>query len=525
MKLFQAAALSAALLVSASPAAMAVERGGVMTYGRYADSLFLDPVLNDANVDIWVLSNLYDTLLLPTDDGQGVQPGLATAWKISDDAKTVTLTMRDGIKFSDGTPITTEDVAWSLTRAANPKNGIWNFLVESIDKVTATDAKTVTITLKHPDPAILSALTVFNTAVLPEKAFEASPGDTDEAKAKAFSEHPIGSGPFMLQSWTRGQEMKLVKNPYYWDKGADGQPLPYLDGVTFEVIPDDATRILKLQSGDLDGAEFIPYARVSELKSDPKLNMMLYPSTRVEYVTLNVRPQVAGKDNPLSNEKVRQALNYATNKEAIIQIVTHGVGKPLTSFMSSATPLHTGDKPLYPYDLAKAKALMKDAGFANGFSTSLLVLAGNQDELGIATALQQMWGQIGVKLELSQVDNASRTQQYRDGTFTMRLAAWTDDIADPNEITSYFAYSPTIDALHSGWKNAEVDTLYQASQSEMDRTKRAADYAKIQEIFNATGPTLPLYETPYPVALAKKVNGFMQIPLGNNIFRATWLQK
>lgn len=525
MKMTIAGALTAALLVGGATQALAVERGGTLVYGRYADSLFLDPVLNDANVDIWVLSNLYDTLLLPTDDGQGIQPGLATAWKVSDDGLKVDLTLRDGIKFSDGRAITPEDVAWSLTRAANPKNGIWGFLISSIDSVKPTGANTVEITLKHPDPAILPALTVFNTAIMPEKEFEAEKGATDLDKAKAFAMHPVGSGPFMFKSWNRGDKMMLVKNPYYWAKGEDGKPLPYLDGITFEVIPDDATRILKLESGDIQGAEFIPYARVAELKKKPGIDMKLFPSTRVEYVTMNVRPELDGKPNPLSNEKVRQALNYATNKQAIIQIVTHGVGTPMTSFMSSATPLHSGDKPLYSYDLAKAKALMKEAGFPNGFSTSVLVLAGNQDELGISTALQQMWSQIGVKLELKQVDNATRTDEYRHGKFHMRLSAWTDDIADPSEITSYFAYSPTIGSLHTGWKSEKADKLFEASQSETDPAKRKAEYAEIQKIFNTTGPTVPLYQTPYPVALRDNVHGFLQIPLGNNIFRATWLSK
>jgi peptide/nickel transport system substrate-binding protein len=433
--------------------------------------------------------------------------------------------MRDGIKFSDGSPITTEDVKWSLERAANPDNGIWNFLVGSIASVDAKDASTVVINLKHPDPAILSALTVFNTSILPKALFEKEPGATDAEKAQSFAEHPVGSGPFVFQSWERGSTMKLVKNQYYWDKGEDGQPLPYLDGVTFEVIPDDATRILRLQSGEIDGAEFIPYSRVSELKAAEGIDMEMFPSTRVQYVTLNVRPQIAGKDNPLSNPKVRQALNYAANKEAIIQIVTHGVGTPMTSFMSTATPLHSGDKPLFPYDLEKAKALMSEAGFPDGFSTSILIRAGNQDELGIGTALQQMWGQIGVKLELKQVDNATLTQQYRDGIFDMRTAIWTDDIADPSEITSYFAYSPTIDAVHSGWKNEEVDQLFEASQKESDPAKRKEEYARIQEIFNADGPIVPLYETPYPVAMRDKAKGFVQIPLGNNIFRSAWIEK
>lgn len=525
MKIATLAALAVTLLLGASSSGLAVERGGVMTYGRYADSLFLDPVLNDANVDIWILTNLYDTLILPSADGSGLEPGLATKWAVSNDGLTVTLTLRDGIKFSDGSPITPEDVSWSLTRAATPGNGIWGFLVESIASAAPGDGNTVVVKLKHPDPAFLSALTVFNTAIMPKAAFEAEPGATDADKAKAFAEHPIGSGAFKFESWDRGSTMKLVKNPYYWDKGEDGKPLPYLDGVTFKVIPDDATRILQLESGAIDGAELIPYARVGELKAEAGIKMEMFPSTRVQYITLNVRPEIGGEANPLSNPKVRQALNYATNKDAIIQIVTHGVGTALTSYMSSATPMHTGDTPLYPYDLAKAKSLLADAGFAGGFSTSLLVLAGNQDEIGIATALQQMWGQLGVKLELQQVDNATRTQQYRDGTFHMRVAAWTDDIADPNEITSYFAYSPTIDALHSGWKSAEVDKLYEASQSETDAAKRAQEYARIQEIFNAEGPTIPLYETPYPVALRDKVHGFVQIPLGNNIFRAAWLGK
>ncbi|MBC7736310.1 MAG: ABC transporter substrate-binding protein [Candidatus Saccharibacteria bacterium] len=525
MKHFSLTALAAALLIGTSPMVLAAERGGVMTYGRYADSLFLDPVLNDANVDIWILSNLYDTLLLPTDDGQGVKAGLATEWTVGDDGMSVTLKLRDGIKFSDGSPITAADVAWSLKRAANPENGIWSFLVSAIADITAADDGTIKITLNRADPSIIPALSVFNTAILPQKQFEASAGATDAEKAKAFSEHPVGSGPFVLESWERGSVMKLVKNPYYWDLGDDGKPLPYLDGVTFEVIPDDATRILRLQSGELDGAEFIPYARVAELQGAEGISMQLYPSTKIQYITINTRPQIEGVDNPLSNAKVRQALNYATNKEAIIQVVTMGVGSPMKSFMSSATPLNSGTGQLYPYDLEKAKALMAEAGFPDGFSTSMLVLAGSQDETSIGTALQQMWGAIGVKLELKQVDNASRTEQYRAGTFTMRAGAWTDDIADPSEITSYFAYSPTIESQHSGWKSEEADKLFEASQSERDPAKRAEQYARIQEIHNAEGPMVFLYESPYPVALSNKVKGFVQIPLGNNIFRAASLTK
>ncbi|MDT7952151.1 MAG: ABC transporter substrate-binding protein, partial [Acetobacteraceae bacterium] len=258
------AALTASLLCGTSLSAAAIERGGTMTYGRYADSLFLDPVLTDANVDIWIMSNLYDTLILPSADGKSLEPGLASKWTVSPDGKTITFTLRSEIEFSDGSPITPEDVKFSLERAANPKNGIWGFLLGAVGSVEITGKDSVVLNLKNPDPAILQALSMFNSAILPQKAFEAAAGTSDEQKAKAYSQHPISSGPFVLQSWDRGSSMKLVRNPHYWAKGEDGKALPYLDGIDFLVIPDDATRILKLTSGGLDGAEFIPYARVDE---------------------------------------------------------------------------------------------------------------------------------------------------------------------------------------------------------------------------------------------------------------------
>ena len=172
-------------LVAIAATAEAATRGGKLIYARYADSLWLDPVFNDANVDIWVLTNLYDTLLQPTADGKGVSPGLATAYQVSDDGLTFTLTLRQGTKFSDGSPITAEDVKGTLERARNPKNGIWNFILESVDSIEIKSPDTVALHLKHPDPTLAAGLATFNTAIMPQKLFDATPGATDEEKAKA----------------------------------------------------------------------------------------------------------------------------------------------------------------------------------------------------------------------------------------------------------------------------------------------------------------------------------------------------
>jgi peptide/nickel transport system substrate-binding protein len=232
-----------------------------------------------------------------------------------------------------------------------------------------------------------------------------------------------------------------------------------------------------------------------------------------------------GKPNPLSNVKVRQALNYAMNKQAVIQITTLGLGKPTQSFMSSTTPLFHGPAPLYPYDLAKAKALMAEAGFPNGFEMSCLALSGNGDDANNLTLAQQMWGQIGVKLIIDQVDNATRTARYRARDFQCRTAAWTNDISDPSQITSYFAYFPNIESLYSGYQDKRIDELFTQSRQEIDPEKRRAQYKEIQEIYTAAAPIIFLYETPYPVAFRKNAKGFVQIPLGNNLFEAAYIEK
>jgi peptide/nickel transport system substrate-binding protein len=503
-----------------SPAqADTITRGGKMIYARNADSLFLDPVLLERNVDIWVLTNLFDTLLAPAPDGKSVVPNLATGYEVSADGLTFTLKLRPGTKFSDGSPITVGDVKWSLDRARDPNNGAWNFTLESIDSIATQSEDTVILHLKHPDPALTAALAIFNSSIMPEKAFEATPGATDADKAKAFAEHPVGSGSFMLESWQRGTQMVLKRNPNYWQMGADGKPLPYLDEIDFQIIPDDATRVLKLQGGEIDGAEFIPYSRVAELSGDSNINMELFPSTKVTYLSLNIRPTLKdGKPNPLGDERVRQALNYAIDKTALIKIVTFDVGKPMQSYMSSSTPLFNGAGPAYAFDLDKAKALLKDAGMADGFELSAMVLAGNADDIATLSTVQQMWAALGVKLSIEQADNATMVARYDGDDFQIQAGYWTDDIADPSEITSYFAYFPTTESQHSGYNDPTIQDLYLQSGKEPDKAKRAAMYAKIQDIYMKAAPIMFLYESPYTVALRKSVKDFVQIPLGNNIF-------
>jgi len=524
--LLRSAIMGLAVAGMAGVAQAAPVRGGTLNFARNADSLFLDPVLNDNNADIWILTNINSTLLEPTPDGKSVRPGLATSWGASPNGKTFTLKLRPGIKFADGSPVTTDDVVWSLNRAKDPKLGIWNFLLTSIDKVAAEGSDTIVLSLKNPDPSLPAALATFNSSIMPQKLFETSKGATEEEKAHSFAEHPVGAGPFMLDSWQRGSKMVLKRNPNYWGTDASGAALPYLDQVVLTVVPDDATRILQLKAGQVDATEFVPYERAKELQGDPNLTMELFPSTQVTYVQLNARPKLNdGSDNPLGNEKVRQALNYALNKKAIIQIVTHGLGTPMQSYMSSTTPLYAALGPAYPYDMKKAKALLAEAGYSKGFSLVAFSQAGKSDDTSTLAAMQQMWTPLGVKLSIQQMDLPTLSARYHKNDFQMRTGYWTNDIADPNEITSYFAYYPNIQSQFSGWKSDRVDTLFEQSQTEQDKAKRVAMYQEIQQIYVQGAPMFFMFESPFADATRKQVKGFMQIPLGNDVFETAYIQK
>lgn len=517
--------LGTALGLAATTSALAIERGGSMTFARYDDSSIIDPIWADRNPDLWMITSLYETLLRNGPDGS-IEPGLAASHNISADGRTITLTLRDGLKFSDGSDLTAADAVFSLDRARNPDLGPWAGLLGSVEKVSA-DGNKVVLSLKNPDPTIISILATFNTGIMSKAAFEKAAGATDQEKAKAFFDNnPVTSGPFTMKSRVAGSSMSFARNPNYWRAGEDGKPLPYLDEVDFVVIPDDATRILKLQAGEVDVAEFIPFARVGELRGDANLKMELFPSTRIIYAPINTRDtRKDGSKNPLADVKVRQALNYATDKNMLIKLVTFDTGKPMTSLMSAATQLHYGLEPLYPYNPEKAKQLLAEAGVEGGLDVTFTTLAGSADDATLFTALQQMWAPLGVNLKVEQVDNPTRGAKNRSGEFDIHTYGWANDVNDPAQVTGWLGYYKQRQAVGTGWNNEEFNTLFEASNSEVDPAKRKDEYKRMQVVYAENAPLLFLYETPFAVAVSKSIEDYVQTPLGANDFSTAWRAK
>jgi len=472
----------------------------VFRFGRYMDAVTPDPVMNDANRDIWYMQQYYSGLLRFTPDMQ-VEGDLAERWEVSPDGLTYTFYLRPGLKFADGSPVTPEDWLWSLNRARDPNNGIWWFTLEAVDSIQADEQKVV-FKLKEPYVPFIFSPALFNAVVMPKAKVEAAGG------WEKFMQSPIGTGPFVMTKWVKNDEMVLERNPYYWQKG-----LPVVDKIVLKTIPDDNARVLALQKGDVDAINFVPKNRVAELQADPNIEVLMFPSTMTNYITLNIR------NKPLDDKRVRQALSHAIDRNALIKIVNFGIGEPATTFRPRGSLYYNDSLPGWPYDVEKAKALLAEAGYPNGFTITCQIVSGNESDLQIATVVKDMWAKIGVTLNIQQVEPGLWTDNYYKNNFEALINYWTDDIPDPSQETNYAVVFKTAESFHTGFRSDEVDQLAAAALKETNPEKRKQMYWRIQEIFNDETPMLPLWHEPFIVAVRSNVKNFLQTPLGTYVWR------
>ena len=248
------AGVATLLLAAASPAAFAA---GVLKIAHEQDVTTFDPILTIQNADIWVMDNMNAGLVRVTNDGTGLEPDLAESWTVSPDAKTYTFKLRDGLKFSDGSPLTAQDVKFSLERLRDQKDSVMGSMYKVAQKIDAPDDQTVVITLSEPSAPFLSTLAMFAASVVPQKVVT--------AKAADFGNSPVGAGAFKLKEWKRGDRVILERNANYWQNDR-----VKLDGVEWLYIANDNTRVLKLQAGEVDAILFVPFNQIDSLGKDPE---------------------------------------------------------------------------------------------------------------------------------------------------------------------------------------------------------------------------------------------------------------
>jgi len=472
----------------------------VINIGRGGDTVTMDPIYAGDNVDIWLMNLVFEGLVKSSADGKTIEPCLATSWDISDDEKTFTFHLREGVKFSNGQDVTAEDWVYSITRSI--EKGSWSSLLSSIDTVTAADDKTIVVNLKVPSGAILSELAAFFSVVTPKDYYSSTDDDT-------LANNPIGTGPFYLESWEKDVAMCFKANPYYWEEGS-----PLADEINFKVIPDDNTLALQLMSGSLDIITGVNPQMESLLKSDASIKLVDFESSHVNYISMNTT------SDKLSDARVRQALNYATDKDAIIEAVYNGVGTHTNSVIWPAAPHYNKDATYYDYNVDKAKELLAEAGKSD-LELNLIITANDNQDLMMATILQDQWKKAGITLNITQMDSSSRREERNNLTFEVLLNYFTSDISDDSENFEMFCIFDNYDCWHTGWqddKQKEAEQLVRDAGATNDDAERTRLYHQAQAIMCDEALIIPLNCVPSTIAMRNDVSGFIQTPLGIYMF-------
>lgn len=486
--------LTVAMLAACSLAAGVAQAAGVLTIGRREDGTTFDPIRTAQNVDNWVFSNVYDVLVRVDDKGTKLMPGLAESWVISPDGLTYTFKIRPA-KFSDGSDLTASDAAFSLLRIRDDKASLWSDSYKIIDKAVAIDPHTLVITLKTPSAPFLSQLALPNVSILSEKAMKS-------LGAEAYGEKPVGSGAFSVKEWRRGDRVILEKNPYFWEA-----PKVSLDGVEWISIPDDNTRMLKVQAGELDTAIFVPFSRVETLQKDSNLVVHMDASTREDHLLIN------HAHGALAKQEVREALDLAIDKKSIVETATFGLGTVANSYIPKGALYHYADNLQRPYDPVKAKKMLADAG-ASDLKLNYVVNAGNEVDEQIAVMLQQQLAKVGVTTTLQKVDPSQSWQMLIDGDYDISVMYWTNDILDPDQKTTFTLGHDTNMNYMTRYKNDKVKDLVAAARVEMDPKKREQMYVELQKMAKADVNWIDLYYSPYINVSRKNIANFSQNPLG-----------
>lgn len=478
--------------------------GGTLVLARAEDAISFDPIVPTDNGSIWTMLLIYEQLVRPNQTGTGVDPDLAKTWSISKNGLTYTFHLRPGVKFTNGMPVTSADVKWSLHRAFTSAN--WSFLFPGKTGIETPNKLTVVFHLSKPDAAFLAKLGLYATSVLPARVYAHA--------SEAAYKHPIGSGPFELQSWQQGKQEVLVANKNYWDK-----PYPYLSKVVLENIPNDNTRVLLARSGQAGVVTEIPYSQYAALKRDPSLNVRNYTVGRVDFILMNT------KVKPFNDPNVRKAINYAINREALIHTILYGVGKRANAFLP---PMLYNCPPSackgYDQNLALARKYMAKSSVPHGFTTTMQIEAGLQNDEEVGVIVKQELAQIGIKVNLQPVDSATLLSNNSAGKYQMMKGYMTTDIIDPSELTQFAAVgNGGTFSLWTFWNNPKLDRLATAVNETTNAAARRRDYYEIQNIFNQAPPVADLY---YPSAVAAYqtwVHGFSLLETSNYQLWKVWI--
>jgi peptide/nickel transport system substrate-binding protein len=443
-----------------------------------------------------ILSHMVETLLDLSPKGE-VVPKLAEKWKVSADATEFTLALKKGILFHDGQPLNAEAVKVNFDRRLDPKAGTkLDFLVAPIASVTVIDEYTVKFKTKAPFAPMLSTLTHTTNGIQ-------SPAALRRSWEKPLI-MPIGTGPFIYKQWMPGKNLVIVRNKNYWSKA------PSLQEVTFRVIPDDGSRVTALEKEEVHVAVGIPPSDIPRLKTNPGITILSTPSVRTVFVGFNCLKE------PFTDKRVRQALNYAVNKEAIVKDLLGGVGRvsdaPISPGIFGYAPIKT-----YEYNIEKAKAMLAEAGFPEGFETTLHPAVGRYYmDASVATAVAVDLLRVGVKAEIRRMGWENylpfMLREKEVAEHNLYLLGWQTVTGDADFGLLPLFHSdqwPKKGMAASFYKNEKVDQLLESARGAANLEERKKLYKEAMSLIVDDAPWIFLYSEVKVTGVRANVRGMM----------------
>lgn len=448
------------------------------------DATSLNPWLSTNITDKNVVSHLYDTLL-KRDQDMTIQPNVAVSWEAIDDT-TWEFELRDDITFTNGEPLTTEDVRFTVEHFRDPElNAPSIAQFNLIESVEAIDDTTVRFHTSEPFPALPAVMTEF--WIIPDEY-------TSEAGGQGLSKNPVGSGPYSLENWARDERVVLRANPEWWA----GQPdVPFVE---FKVVPDQNARIAQIQTGEADLIAQVPAEAAALLERNNRVELLQAPNPRAYFLGFNER-----LDTPLQDQRVRQAINYAINVDDIVNFIFEGRGQPLATLVTPQQFGYDENIEPYGYDPDRARDLLAEAGYADGFSIDMEVPTSRYPkDAEVGQAIAEQLSQVGIDVNLDILEWGTYIGQFgsEDGP-PMYLLGWSIPTFDPDSIlTPLLTEGPT----YSRFVDPELENLIDEARSTVNTEQRAELYSQVQQRMQEIAPMAFLYQLDELYGVSNRLN-------------------
>ena len=499
-----AAAAPTAAPAAAPTVAGAPKQGGRIIIGTLGEAQSINPLLSNETEGQWRDKLLFEEFVELDLETLLPKPNIAKQWTVSADGTEYTFSLRDDVKFSDGQPLTADDVAFTLQGILtkdvasvlvprfNGIKGAQAFLsgeAQSLSGVQVVDPHTLKIVLDQPNAAFLSNLRWLRP--LPKHLL-----DGKDLKNDPFFQKPIGAGPFVFKSWTNGQDYVAERNPNYWEPGK-----PYLDGFVHRVIADSQTLVVALQTGQIEGSEYALPTQADQLKATGNLAVIVKPQG------VDTNGWAFGqKNNPaLKDVRVRRAIAMALDTNRFASDFLLGLGKPAKSPVPPGSWAYDNSLQAIPYDPAQAKQLLQEAGQSN-LKVRATANAGNHFREDWVTFTQQSLADIGITVQPDVKEWTQVVKEGTDGTFELICPTFAPVLVDPDELyISLYSSSPR-NVL--GYANPEMDKLLDQGRREIDQDKRKQIYAQVQQLILQDVPVFYAWDRPFVSVTSTKYAGY-----------------